>query len=124
VTPAALVTGVGAATARRLDSDGCAVAAAGRRQGPNEEVAAEIGGLDALVLDAGVGREGPLLDLASETFEDVPRVDVTGAFLAARTAIPHLTERRCAIAGISPCQARARRVRSSPTAPRRPPSPC
>jgi len=131
VTRVALVTGggtgIGAAIARRLASDGYAVAVTGRRQGPIEEVAAEIGGLavvadagivadadravaetverfgglDALVLNAGVGGEGSLLDLAPETFEDVFRVNVTGAFLTARAAIPHLVRRRGAIVGIS-----------------------
>ena len=57
VTRAALVTGggtgIGAAVARRLAADGYAVAVTGRRGGPIEEVAREIGGL-AIVGDTGV----------------------------------------------------------------------
>lgn len=120
-------TGIGAAVARRLAADGYAVAVTGRRSAPVEEVAREtgglalvadtgvvadveravaetvdrFGGLDALVLNAGVGGEGSLLDLEPETFERVHRVNVTGAFLMARAAIPHLLERRGAIVTIS-----------------------
>ena len=88
-------TGIGAAVARRLAADGYAVAVTGRRPGPIEEVADEIGGLavvadvgvdadadravaetvarfgglDALVLNAGIGGEGSLLDLDPAVFE-------------------------------------------------------
>jgi NAD(P)-dependent dehydrogenase (short-subunit alcohol dehydrogenase family) len=131
VTRVALVTGggtgIGAAVARRLTGDGYAVAVTGRRPGPIEAVAREIdglavvadtgvaadadrvvaatiarfGGLDALVLNAGVGGEGSLLDLDLETFESVLRTNVTGAFLVARAALPHLLERRGAIATVA-----------------------
>ena len=120
-------TGIGAAVARRLAADGYAVAVTGRRREPIEEVAREIGGLavaadsgivadadravadtvtrfgglDALVLNAGVGGVGSLLDLDPETFDRVFRVNVTGAFLMARAAIPHLLERRGGIVSIA-----------------------
>jgi meso-butanediol dehydrogenase/(S,S)-butanediol dehydrogenase/diacetyl reductase len=131
VTRVALVTGggtgIGAAVARRLASDGYAVAVTGRRPEPIEAVAREIGGLavvadtgivldadravaetvkrfgglNALVLNAGVGGEGSLLDLDPEAFETVLRTNVTGAFLTARAAIPQLLERRGAIVSIA-----------------------
>jgi meso-butanediol dehydrogenase / (S,S)-butanediol dehydrogenase / diacetyl reductase len=120
-------TGIGAAVARRLAAEGYEVAVTGRRRAPVEEVAHELGGLaivadtgveadagravgevvgrfgglDALVLNAGIGGEGTLLDLAPGTFEDVFRVNVTGAFLMARAAISHLHERRGAIVSVS-----------------------
>ncbi len=120
-------TGIGAAVARRLAVDGYAVAVTGRRPEPIDEVAREIGGLavagdtgvgadaervvsetvtrfgglDALVLNAGVGGEGSLLDLEPETFEGVMRTNVTGAFLMARAAISHLLERRGAIVSVA-----------------------
>jgi len=120
-------TGIGAAIARRLSLDGYDVAVSGRRAGPIEEIAAEIdglavvadtsiaaeaahavaetvdrfGGLDALVLNAGVGGVGSLLDLDPDTWDEVMRVNVTGAFLTARAAIPHLLEQRGAIVAIS-----------------------
>ena len=131
MTQVALVTGggtgIGAAVARRLSLDGYEVAVTGRRSGPIEEVAAEVdglavvadtgvagdamravaetvdrfGGLDALVLNAGVGGVGSLHDLEPDVFEEVLRVNVTGAFLTARAAIPHLLERRGAIVSIA-----------------------
>ena len=131
VTRVALVTGggtgIGAAVARRLAADGYDVCVTGRRPGPIRDVAAEVGGLaivadtgveadaeravgeavehfgglDALVLNAGIGGEGSLVDMAPAVFEDVFRVNVTGAFLMARAAISHLHERRGAIVSIA-----------------------
>ncbi len=120
-------TGIGAAVARRLAAEGYAVAVSGRRREPLEAVAAEVGGLaviadttleadavravdetvdafgalDALVLNAGRGGAGTLLDADPGTFEDVIRVNLTGAFLTARAAIPHLLERRGAVVAVA-----------------------
>jgi len=140
VTRVALVTGggtgIGAAIARRLAGDGYAVSVTGRRPGPIEEVAREIdglaiaadtgvaddagravaetvarfGGLDALVLNAGTGGGGSLLETDPETFETVFRTNVTGAFLTARAAMPHLLERRGAVVSIASASA----LRASP----------
>lgn len=119
-------TGIGAAVARRLAADGYAVAVTGRRPGPIQEVAAEVGGLavaadagvaadadravaetvarfgglDALVLNAGIGGEGSLLDLDPVSFESVFRTNVFGALLVARAAMPQLLERRGAVVSI------------------------
>jgi NAD(P)-dependent dehydrogenase (short-subunit alcohol dehydrogenase family) len=131
VTRVAIVTGggtgIGAAVARRLAADGYSVVVTGRRSAPIEEVAREIGGLavvadttlapdagravaatidrfgalDALVVNAGSGGEGSLLDMDPKTFERVFATNVTGAFLIAREAIQHLLERRGAIVTIS-----------------------
>ena len=46
------------------------------------------------MINAGIGGEGSLVDLAPARFEDVLRTNVTGAFLMARAAISHLYERR------------------------------
>ena len=143
-------TGIGAAVARRLAADGYAVAVTGRRAGPVEDVAREtgglalvadtgvradtervvaatvdrFGGLDALVLNAGIGGEGSLLDLDPETFDRVYRVNVTGAFLMARAAIPHLLERRGAFVTIASVAALRAAPRALRTARRRPRSRC
>jgi len=131
VTRVALVTGggtgIGAAVARRLAADGYSVAVTGRRSGPIEEIAREIeglaivsdtgvaadadravaetvtrfGSLDALVLNAGIGGEGSLLDLDPAAFERVFATNVTGAFLVARAAISHLLESRGAIVSVA-----------------------
>ena len=85
--------------------DGLAVVAdtgvAGDAMRAVAETVDRFGGLDALVLNAGVGGVGSLLDLEPESFEEVLRVNVTGAFLTARAAIPHLLERRGAIVSIA-----------------------
>ena len=120
-------TGIGAAVARRLAADGYAVVVTGRRSGPIEEIAREIeglaivsdtgvaadadravaetvtrfGSLDALVLNAGIGGEGSLLDLDPAAFERVFATNVTGAFLVARAAISHLLESRGAIVSVA-----------------------
>lgn len=129
--PVALVTGggtgIGAAIARRLAGDGYAVAVTGRRSTPIESVAAEIGGLalqadtaveddceravadtverlgglDALVVNAGIGGDGSLLDADPAVFDEVLRVNLTGAFLIARAAIGPLLERGGSIVTIS-----------------------
>ena len=140
MTKVALVTGggtgIGAAIARRLAADGYAVAVTGRRSGPLEEVAAEIGGcvivadtgdaadaeravettvarfggLDGLVCNAGTGGEGSLRTLDVQAWDNVLRTNLTGAFLMARAAIEHLAARRGAIVTVSS----AAGIRASP----------
>lgn len=120
-------TGIGAAVARRLVADGWSVALTGRRAEPLEALARELdclslpgdaaepadaraavaatvdrfGGLDGLVLNAGRGGVGSLLDAAPETFADVHRVNVMGAFVTAQAAIGSLLERRGALVTVA-----------------------
>jgi NAD(P)-dependent dehydrogenase (short-subunit alcohol dehydrogenase family) len=125
-------TGIGAATARRLAADGCAVALVGRRPEPLHETAgaieagggravalpadagdpaqaehavaetvAALGGIDVLVLAHGVGGSAAAGDDTPERWSEVIRVNLTGAFLVARAALPHLVERRGSIVTIA-----------------------
>jgi len=120
-------TGIGAAAARRLAAGGWDVAVTGRRAEPLEAIASEVGGLavpgdvavaadaervvaatlerfgslDGIVLNAGTGGVGSLLDADPETFDTVHRVNVGGAFLVARAAIRELIERRGAIVTVA-----------------------
>ncbi len=120
-------TGIGAAVAHRLTAGGWAVAVSGRRSEPLEEVAGQTGGLaivadttveadarravaetvsrygrlDGLVLNAGAGGEGSLLDVDAQVFEHVHRVNVLGAVLIARAAIGHLLESRGGIVSVA-----------------------
>ena len=71
-------TGIGAAIARRLAADGYAVAITGRRPGPIQEVASEIGGL-ALVADTGIAA-----DAARAVEETVERFGGPDALSATR----------------------------------------
>jgi NAD(P)-dependent dehydrogenase (short-subunit alcohol dehydrogenase family) len=116
-------TGIGAAVVRRLARDGYRVALTGRRPEPLEAVAAEtrglplagdmsdeaevarvvgaaveaLGGLDVLVCAAGAGASGTVAEHTLERWSRVLATNLTGPFLAARAALPHLAERRGAI---------------------------
>jgi 3-oxoacyl-[acyl-carrier protein] reductase len=61
-----------------------------------EAIAAEtvrrFGGLDILVVNAGVGAYGPFLELPAEDLEAMIDINVKGALYAVRAALPHLLE--------------------------------
>ena len=120
-------TGIGAATARRLAAAGARVVVMGRRAGPVEEVAAEIGGLacvgdsaapadaeravtlatgelgglDVLIANAGGDGSAAALDVGDGLWEAVLRSNLTSSFVLARAALPALTERSGAIVVVS-----------------------
>ena len=49
-----------------------------------------FGGLDILVVNAGVGAYGPFLDLPADQLEEMIDVNVKGAIYSVRAALPHL----------------------------------
>jgi 3-oxoacyl-[acyl-carrier protein] reductase len=49
-----------------------------------------FGGLDILVINAGVGAYGPFLDLPDDQLEEMIDVNVKGAIYSVRAALPHL----------------------------------
>ena len=55
-----------------------------------EATSARFGGIDILVINAGVGAYGPFLDLPSEDLEEMIDVNVKGAIYAARAVLPFL----------------------------------
>lgn len=55
-----------------------------------EATSARFGGIDILVINAGVGAYGPFLDLPSEDLEEMIDVNVKGAIYAARAVLPYL----------------------------------
>ncbi|ELZ24872.1 short-chain dehydrogenase/reductase SDR [Halosimplex carlsbadense 2-9-1] len=58
-----------------------------------DEVTATAGGLDVLVNNAGVGGTGSgVTDLDTEAFDEVLDVNLRGATLLARAAVPHLLD--------------------------------
>ncbi|MEO8251922.1 MAG: SDR family NAD(P)-dependent oxidoreductase [Chloroflexota bacterium] len=118
----ALVTGasrgIGAATARMLANAGAQVGIASRSgENPGVEGAlaqacdvrdpaalaamvaatvARFGRLDVLVVNAGVGAYGPLLDLPAADLEEMIDVNVKGALYAVRAALPELLKSEAA----------------------------
>ena len=54
--------------------------------------AARFGGIDILVINAGVGAYGPFLDLPAEDIEAMIDVNVKGAIYSARAALPWLVK--------------------------------
>ena len=114
-------TGIGRAVASRLATDGYGVVLVGRRREPLERVAAGLedavvapadvtrpdeletavaaaaaafGGVDLLVANAGVGTSAAVLEENPESWETTLGINLTGAFLATRAALPHLLEGR------------------------------
>jgi NADP-dependent 3-hydroxy acid dehydrogenase YdfG len=112
----ALVTGasrgIGASVARALAADGARLGLASR-SGDDLGIAGAVampadvrdpaaleaivaatverfGGLDILVVNAGVGAYGPFLDLDAEHLEEMIDVNVKGAIYAVRAALPAL----------------------------------
>ncbi len=121
-------SGIGAACARRLGADAYGIVLSGRRHELLDEVAADLehavvvpgdvtspdhaaaladaaresfGGLDAVVLNAGVGDSAAVGDDTLEGWERTMGINLTGAFLVARACLPMLVERRGSLVGIS-----------------------
>ncbi len=119
-------TGIGAAIARRLASEGFSVCVSGRREAPLREVADEIGGLavgadaadpaqarraveaaaerfgrlDALVCNAGTGASGTVTEQTLERFNRVIATNLTGVFLSCQAALPYLLKTRGSVVTI------------------------
>jgi NAD(P)-dependent dehydrogenase (short-subunit alcohol dehydrogenase family) len=123
-------TGIGRAVAERFAADGYALGLAGRRREPLEEVASRLpedrvvvipgdvgtpdgartavdlvvqafGGLDVLVCNHGVGESAPVGDDTPEGWEQTMRINLTGPFLLAREALPHLVARQGSIVNVA-----------------------
>jgi len=56
------------------------------------ETAERFGGIDILVVNAGVGSYGPFLDLPLEEMEEIIDVNVKGALYAMRAVVPYLVK--------------------------------
>lgn len=120
-------SGIGAAVTRALAAAGHKVAICGRRPDALRAVAAETGALDlvcdiadddqvqrlvgevagmfgrldGLVLNAGIIAPGGVADLSAEDFTEMVAINLTGPFLVAKAALPHLLEARGAIVSVA-----------------------
>jgi NAD(P)-dependent dehydrogenase (short-subunit alcohol dehydrogenase family) len=111
-------SGIGAAIARTLAQAGAAVSIAGRRAGPLEEVAAQLpraraivadvtseadcaamaaaaraahGPIDMLIANAGAAESAPAAKIDLAHWQRMIDVNLTGAFLSAKAALPDIT---------------------------------
>lgn len=55
-----------------------------------EATAERFGGIDILIINAGVGSYGPILDLPADEMEDMVDVNVKGALYSVRAVLPYL----------------------------------
>jgi NAD(P)-dependent dehydrogenase (short-subunit alcohol dehydrogenase family) len=120
-------TGIGAAVARRIVSEGGRVALVARRREPLQAVADEIGamiaqadaadtpsmktaisaiidtlgGIDILIANAGGHGFGPTTEMSDETWDMSTRVNLNTAFVSARETLPQLIARQGNIVVIS-----------------------
>lgn len=108
-------SGIGAAIAARAAAEGASVGLIDRREAPIEAARArgvagvvadvadsealgeaidaladEIGGLDGLVNNAGIGNLKPLIGYSDAEFDLLVRVNLHGTFFGIRAAVPHL----------------------------------
>jgi NAD(P)-dependent dehydrogenase (short-subunit alcohol dehydrogenase family) len=60
-----------------------------------------LGGIDALVNNAGVGDSAPLLDESLQSWEQTLRINLTGAFLMTQSVLPHLIASRGSVVNVS-----------------------
>jgi meso-butanediol dehydrogenase/(S,S)-butanediol dehydrogenase/diacetyl reductase len=66
-----------------------------------EAAVEQFGGVDALVNNAGIGDSGPLLEESVERWEETLRINLTGAFLVTKFALPSLIERGGSVVNVS-----------------------
>lgn len=57
-----------------------------------DEAAAELGGLDAVVNNAGVADPDLVTDITDDQWRDVVETNLSGAFYTVRAAVPHIRE--------------------------------
>jgi 3-oxoacyl-[acyl-carrier protein] reductase len=57
-----------------------------------DSTAERFGGIDILVINAGVGSYGPILDLPDDEMEEMIDVNVKGALYSVRAVLPYLLE--------------------------------
>ena len=120
-------TGIGAAVARKLASEGANLALIGRRREPLEAIALEtggtivqadaadsaamaaavadiverFGGIDVLVANAGGHGAGVTTEMTDETWALATRLNLDTAFVSVRACLPSLVERKGAIVVVS-----------------------
>ena len=70
----------------------CDVSDAGQVEAAVRTTVDELGGIDAVIANAGVGSYGPFLDIPPEEVEAMIDVNLKGTLYTARYTLPHLIE--------------------------------
>ena len=109
-------TGIGAASARHLSAAGARITVTGRRRGPLEAIAGEVGAaiaqcdvtdrsaierafdearaangpIDILVVNAGIAESAPFHKMTRDSWDRIIATNLTGAFDCAQAALPDL----------------------------------
>ncbi|MDR2984046.1 MAG: SDR family oxidoreductase [Nocardiopsaceae bacterium] len=79
----------------------CDIADGGQVQELLGAVAGKFGRLDGLVLNAGIIAQGGVSDLSAEDFSQMVAINLTGSFLVAKAALPHLLAARGAVVSVA-----------------------
>ena len=79
----------------------CDIADAGQVQELVGAVAGKFGRLDGLVLNAGIIAPGGVAELSAEDFTEMVAINLTGSFLVAKAALPHLLAARGAVVSVA-----------------------
>lgn len=58
-----------------------------------DKLASDLGGIDILINNAGVGNFGTILEMPSSTWEDVIKINLFGSYYAAKAVYPYLKEK-------------------------------
>jgi 3-oxoacyl-[acyl-carrier protein] reductase len=80
-------------TGERPPTARCDVSVGGDVQALWEKAAAELGGVDVLVNNAGLGGTAPLVEMTDEQWHKVLDITLTGTFRMTRAALKHMTPR-------------------------------
>jgi 3-oxoacyl-[acyl-carrier protein] reductase len=80
-------------TGERPPTARCDVSVEGDVQALWEKAAAELGGVDVLVNNAGLGGTAPLVEMTDEQWHKVLDITLTGTFRMTRAALKHMTPR-------------------------------
>lgn len=80
-------------TGRRASFFSCDVSRADEVERCVNAVAAQFGGVDVLVSNAGIQRYGNVVETSEQLWDDVMSVNLKGCFLAAKYAIPQMIKR-------------------------------
>src|SRR6266567_2661503 len=85
-------SGIGLATAKRFQEEGARLTIVGRNAQTLQEVAQELGRIDVLFVNAGVGKFASLIDTSESLYDEMFAINTKGAYFTLAKAIPSLND--------------------------------